>query len=394
MLRLSNIKKIIITSVLSLFLINHSSAAQFTPPPIPIINTPAFKEYVKNRHTFPSPFGYEAFRDNKGNAISYLLSELNQTNPYIPVTLTCNTHDGCPQHIFVTNDQVVMNARESRYGLAFRVKDSKERPAAMIGFYFHNDPKFYKTPGIHIISNIKYGDPIVTILFSQRVLQQLSLRQGYIEVYSKDKRQSYRHPSRLFSPFSDGKESLSLGTTLYVMGLGQASGIEFTETVSQTTGETYTKQVQTGFSLNLNLQYEVMLGGGIFPVSESVRVGVNQTLSRLVGNELAINNQTTVTRSYTIKPGINDTYYWAIYQLGYSHRINAPLFESVLNQIQKIWDHRLTITIADNQMTQDNKPIGNILPPQASGIPNDITVGVAVPMNMNNNKQIYTQTMH
>lgn len=368
---------------------------QYTPPPIPVVNTPSFKNYVKKFHTFPSPYGYEPYRNSKGQPISFLLSELNSANPYIPVTLTCNSHDSCPFHVVIKDNQVVLNSRDSRLIYFIRGQGPNHKlPRAIIGFYFPNDPKFYTRPALaHFTGDIKFGDPIVTILFSQRVLKQISEKnQAFFEVRIEERNKA-RDTIHILSPFVSGNENLSIGTTLYVIGLGQASGVEFTERVSQTTGETYTKQVQTSFSLNLNLQYEMTVGGGIFPVSETVRLGVNKTLTSLIGNELAINNQNTISRSYTIKPGINDTYYWAIYQLGYSHRINAPDFERVLNRVQKAWKNRVRLTIADNHMTQDGKPVGNILPPQTSGLRNDVTVGVAVPINPQAKQGLYAETM-
>lgn len=360
----------------------------FVPPPIPEVNSTAFKNYVRKHHTFPSPYGYEPYRDKNHKEIKYLLTEINPLSPYIPVTFYCNSWDGCPNFFLATNGNVEFYYRDNRNNAKLGFNSKLNLRRFFIGAYFPDDPQFYTGDFLlHMyFKKIEKGDPIVTLLFSQRLLQIISDSSkgnllGNITANGKD----------ILLPTSDGKEFLSVGTTLGVIGLGEASGVEFSETVSQTTGETFTTQVQTGFNINFGFETQVTVGGGIYPVADSIKFGINATLSRMVTNGIQIANQQTVSRTYTIKPGINETYYWAIYQLLYSYRVNAPLLEEVLKNAQSIWDDRITFKIADNQVTQDGKLIGSPLPPQLSRMANDITVGVAVPINPNSSGKFFSQ---
>lgn len=365
----------------------------YTPPPIPAINSSDFKEFVGKNHTFPSPYGYEPYRDRNGNEITFPLSELNTVNPYIPVTFYCNSQTRCPDAVAYSAyaDEIVsFHYPNDQDNLRFGIKSADYRIRSMIGFYYPDDPTLYvSNVGDHIFKNkIKKGDPLITILFSQRSLQALGPSEnGYLRGYF------YANNTVFDFPLATGKEFVTVGTTLGILGLGEASGVEFSEMVSQTTGETSTTQVQTGFSLNLSFETQATVGGGVAPASDSIKFGVNTTLSTLISNGLAISNQNTVSRTYTIKPGINDTYYWAIYQLLYSYRIDAPLLEKILKMTQSIWHDDISFKIADNQATQDGKRIGNLLPPQASNIVSDITVGVAVPIYPNSKGNVFSQKM-
>lgn len=368
----------------------------FIPPPIPPVNTVDFSNFVRTFHTFPSPYGYEPYQDENGKEIGFPINELNPVNAYIPVTFYCNSRISCPAYVIYTNDNVTFNYKDGDFiNLITGIQNSFNQPHAIIGFYFPNDPRFYTFPAFHVVEKIKKGDPIVTILFSQKALQHLSeidngKPKGFLSAKGKNKLKS---GEIINLPLANGKEFLTIGTTLSVISLGEAAGVEFTEVVSQTTGETFTKQIETGFTLNLSLGSDTMIGGGALPVAETVKLGINATLASLVSNGLAIANQSTVTRSYTIKPGIYDTYYWAIYQLLYSYHINAPQLETALTQAQSIWNDLISFQIAANEITKDKKLIGNTLPPQAANIANDVTVGVAVPVNSNTNNKTFSQIM-
>lgn len=363
---------------------------QFTPPPIPLVNTDEFKKFVRTYHTFPSPFGYEPYRDGNGKEKSFLIKDLNPTNPYIPVTFYCNATI-CPNFIAFTNDSLLFKYPD---GDNIILQDyGSYTPQSMIGFYLPNNPRLFSVVGGGDTSQVKRGDPIVTVLFSQRALQKLTqdtnLKGSF---YTKNKNKSTT-TFPVTGPLSDGNESINVGTTLILMGLGQASGVEFSETVSQKTGESFTTQVQTGFNLSVSFESNFMIGGGVIPASDSVKVGVNTTLSHMISNGLEIANERMMSRTYVIKPGINDTYYWAIYQLGYSYRMNAPLLDQVLSRIGSIWNNMITYKIADNYTTQDQKPIGNVLPPQAPNTITDVSVGVAVPINPANNERIFAEIL-
>lgn len=361
---------------------------EFTPPPIPRVDTPDLKSYVRKFHTFPSPYGYEPYRDKNGNNISFFLYELNQRDPYIPVTFYCNSRTHCPIAIIVADSNVMFRYANTNDYVTLGIKGIDPQHSAMYGFYYPDDPKFYPNKvGYHLVDqNIKKGDALVTILFSQRTLQYLSemnngkLR-GNFTVNNVD----------IDLPLANGKESLVLGTTLSVIGLGEASGVEFTETVSQLTGESYTKQVQTGFTIGVSLENQIVLGGGVFPAEDSFKVAINSSLSSMVTNGVEIANRKTVSRTYTIRPGINDTYYWAIYQLLYSYRVDAPLIEEALKKAESMLGGDITFKIADNEITVDKKLIGNALPPQASNLMNDVTVAVAVPVNDNLGAKVFSQ---
>lgn len=362
----------------------------FTPPPIPSVNTPEFKAFVRKYHTLPSPYGFEPYRERNNKEVNYLLSQLNPKNAYIPVTLYCNSMEGCPDAVVAAGGSMLLDYPNNMGNVEFGVKSSADLTGIFLGYYYPNDPQFYAGDiAVHFYEKkIKKGDPIVTILFSQRVLQKLSERTKgkLLGIFTAND-----HDIDL--PSANGEELLTVGTTLSLIGLGEASGVEFSETVSQTTGETFTQQVQTGFTVNVGLEAQVTVGGGVVPTSESFKFSINESLSQMVSNGLEISNQQTVSRTYTIKPGINETYYWGIYQLLYSYRINAPLLEEVLKQIQSAFGDRISFRIGDNQVTQDGKLIGNPLPPQTSGLQNDVTVGVAVPVASTSKGRVFSQLM-
>lgn len=366
--------------------------ADFTPPAIPQVNTYGFKEYVRTHHTFPSPYGFEPYRDQYGKPIKFLLNEINHSDPYIPVTFYCNSRLSCPIGVSTNYDKIEFYYLNTNENVSFKIKSRDSILNYFTGLYYPNDPALYKNERINgfydLGKNVKKGDPLVTVLFSQRALQQISH-------YSNGKLRGNfsANGADIDLASATGDESLSVGTTLSLIGLGEASGVEFSETVSQTTGETFTTQIQTGFNINISLENQITIGGGPVPASDSFKFGVNTTLSSLLSNGLEIANQRTVSRTYTIKPGINDTYYWAIYQLLYSYRINAPKLETVLYHLQSLWGDTISFKIGDNQVTQDNKLIGNPLPPQRSNLVNDIAVGVAVPMKSDSDRNVFTNVI-
>lgn len=343
----------------------------FTPPPIPPVNTADFKTFVREHNTFPSPYGYMPYLDKDGHEISYLIKDLNHKDSYIPVSLYCNTLKGCPIGIVYWFNAIKILYPNKAEDVEFRFEGVNKTEPVFLGFYFPNDPKLYNfTNSINMHGfdpNLKKDEPFVTLLLSQNVLLKLS----HITANNVN----------IDSPLADGNESLSVGTTLSIIGLGEASGVEFSETVSQTTGETYTSQVQTGFSINISMENQITLGGGDIPLSDSLKYGINQTLSTIVTNGVEIANLQTTTRTYTIKPGINDTYYWAIYQLLYSYRIHAPLLQKALKEVQTVWNNKIEFKIGDSQETQDKKLLGKLLRPVGPNHVSDVTVGVAVSMN-------------
>lgn len=360
-------------------------------PPIPYVNTKAFKEYVRTHHSFPSPFGYESFLDSDSKPLSYPIKSLNKKNPYIPVTFYCNSRDICPTYVDAKPDQIRFVYPDGQFLFLFaRTWDASQSIPIIQGFYMPNNPILFTgnevimggKPFPHPLGEISYGDPIVTILFSQPLLEALHKIGGNGQVFgflAAHEKGTIAGGYRIFGALSDGNESLKLGTTLSLIGFGQTSGVQVTESVTKTTGESFTQQVQTGFTLSTTFEAGATLGGGEIPFQSSYRASVNKTLSKLNSNSVTLSDQTSHTISYTFSPGIKNTYYWAIYQLMYSYYFDAPLFEEGLKNIQNIWQNLVSFKIATNDKTAvDKKNIGNLLPPPVPGGSNDVTIPVAV----------------
>ncbi len=354
--------------------------SHYTPPAIPPVNTEAFKQYVRTYHTFPTPYGYEPYRDANGHELTFPLKTLNQHTAYIPVTFYCQSANQCPIGIYANYNAIDFTYAHRKETLHLEIKTNEQQPKPFIAYYYPNNPTLYAgvdASGFYDLGKgVKKGDALVTVLMSQAVLQQMSEKhngqqRGQLSTGDRD----------IDLPLSLGDEYLTVGTTLGLMGLGQASGVEFSETVTQTTGETYSTQVQIGFSLNVAIEDQVTVGGGALPVSDSFKFGINTTLSSLLSNGLQIANQNSVSRTYMIKPGINDTYYWAIYQLLYSYRIEAPVLAQALREVEQHWGHQVRCVIGGNDLTQDQQTIGQLVPPEAPNLVSDITVGVAVPID-------------